>query len=146
RIIGNSEPRYRISINGGLSWKGLDFDVLFQGVGKKDYMPSSYATLFWGWNSRGHSNITEPVLDFWTEENTNAYLPLPLETGGRNGFAKDRAASTRYIQDASYIRLKNLSLGYSLPARLLASVPAIRGLKFYASGENLMTFTQLWEN
>ncbi len=146
RIIGNSEPRYRISINGGLSWKGFDFDVLFQGVGKKDYMPSSYATLFWGWNSRGHSNITEPVLDFWTEENTNAYLPLPLETGGRNGFAKDRATSTRYIQDASFIRLKNLSLGYSLPARLLASVPAIRGLKFYASGENLMTFTQLWEN
>src|SRR5690606_8068430 len=89
---------------------------------------------------------TEPVLDFWTEENTNAYLPLPLETGGRNGFAKDRATSTRYIQDASFIRLKNLSLGYSLPARLLASVPAIRGLKFYASGENLMTFTQLWEN
>lgn len=146
RIIGNSESRYRISVNGGLSWKGFDFDVFFQGVLKKDYMPSDYATLFWGWNSRGHSNVTEAVLDFWSEDNPNAYLPLPLEAGGANGFGKDRHASTRYIQDASFIRLKNLSIGYTIPTHIMSRVPAIKGLKLYASGENLMTFTKLWEN
>ena len=146
RIIGNSDPRYRLSINGGLTWKGIDVDVLFQGVLKKDYMPSDYATLFWGWNNRGHSNVTQAVLDYWTEDNPNAYLPIPLDAGGANGFGKDRATSTRYIQDASYMRLKNLSVGYTIPAHIMASVPAIKGLKVYASGENLMTFTQLWEN
>lgn len=146
KIIGNSQPRYRYSINGGIAWKGFTLDVLFQGVGKKDYMPSSYATLFWGWNSRGHSNVTEAVLDFWSEDNPNGYLPLPLEAGGRNGFGKDRATSTRYLQNAAYLRLKNLSLGYTIPGRLLTSVPAVKGLRLYASGENLMTFTNLWEN
>ncbi len=146
RVIGNTHPRYRISLNGGISWKGFDFDVLFQGVGKKDYMPSDYATLFWGWNGIGHSNVTEAVLDYWSEENPDAYLPIPLDSGQSDGFGKDRFASTRYLQDASYIRLKNLSLGYSIPVRILSNVPAIKGLKLYASGENLLTFTSLWEN
>lgn len=146
RIIGNTEPRYRLSVNGGLTWKGIDFDVLFQGVLKKDYMPSDYATLFWGWNNRGHSNVTEAVLDYWTEDNPNAYLPMPQDAGGANGFGKDRYTSTRYLQDASFIRLKNLSIGYTIPAHLISAVPAIQGLKLYASGENLMTLTQLWEN
>ncbi len=146
RIIGNENPRYNFSIIGGASWKNIDFHMLWQGVGKRDYMPSDYATLFWGWNSRGHTNISEAVLDYWSEDNPNGYLPLPLEAGGASGFAKDRYTSTRYLQKSSYIRLKSLSLGYTLPQTIMNRIDSIDRVKIYFNGENLLTFTKLWKN
>lgn len=147
RIIGNSEPRYRYSISGNASWKNIDFSMLWQGIGKRDYWPDDYATLFWGWNSRGHSNITEAVLDFWTKDNTDGYLPLPLEAGGSSGFAKDRFPSTRYLQSSAFIRLKSISLGYSIPQQFLEEkVKLVKRARIYFNGENLLTFSRLWEN
>lgn len=145
-IIGNSEPRYRYSINGGFTFNNFDLTMLWQGIGKRDYWPDSYATLFWGWNSRGHSNITEPVLDYWSTNNTNAYLPLPLEAGGTSGFGKDRHPSTRYLQSSAFIRLKSLSVGFNIPQSLMNRVNAIKRARIYLNGENLLTFTNLWEN
>src|SRR5690554_5309867 len=146
KIIGNSEPRYRYSINGGFTFKNFDFTMLWQGIGKRDYWPDDYATLFWGWNSRGHSNITEPVLDYWRTDNPSAYLPLPLESGGSSGFAKDRHPSTRYLQSSAFIRLKSLSIGFNIPQSLMNQVNAIKRARIYFNGENLLTFTNLWEN
>ncbi len=146
RVIGNEQPRYRFSINGGATWKNFDLNILLQGIGKRDYMPSSYATLFWGWNSRGHSNVTEAVLDFWSEDNPNGYLPLPLDNTGSSGAGKDRHTSTRYLQSSAYMRLKSLSLGYTLPQKLVNRVQSIERVRIYFNGENLLTFTNLWEN
>ncbi|MDD4107506.1 MAG: TonB-dependent receptor [Prolixibacteraceae bacterium] len=146
RIIGNDQPRYNYSLSGNASWKNFDFHMLWQGIGKRDYFPSNYATLFWGWNSRGHTNISEAVLDFWSEDNPDGYLPLPLEAGGANGFAKDRYTSTRYLQNSSYIRLKSLSFGYTLPASLTNRINFVDRVKFYFNGENLLTISKLWEN
>lgn len=146
RRIGNDSPRFTFSINGGASWRNFDFSMLWQGIGKRDFWPDSYATLFWGWNSRGHSNITEPVLDFWTEENPDAYLPLPLESGGSSGFDKDRYPSTRYLQNAAFIRLKSLSIGYSLPQSLMDRLGSLSNVRIYFNGENLLTFSKMWEN
>jgi TonB-linked SusC/RagA family outer membrane protein len=145
RVIGNSNSRYRISVQGGIFWRNFDFNMFWQGVGKRDFVMDPYATLFWGWNSRGHTRITEASLDYWSEDNPGAYLPIQLENGGRGGFGKDRHASTRYIQDASYIRLKNLSLGYTVPAGLTERLKVTK-LRVYMSGENLLTFTKMWEN
>lgn len=143
--IGNSNPRYRVSLQTGLSWKNFDVNMLWQGVGERDYWPDSYGTLFWGWNSRGHSIVTEPTLDYWSEDNPDAYLPITLESGGRSGFGKDRYPSTRYMQDASYIRLKSLNIGYTLPTSFVQKLD-IKNVRIYMNGENLLTFTNLWEN
>src|SRR5699024_8336571 len=124
----------------GASWKNFDFNMLWQGIGKRDYWIDSYGTLFWGWNSRGHSRITEAVLDYWSEDNPDAYLPIQLESGGRSGFGKDRHPSTRYLQDASYIRLKSMSIGYTLPVSLVQQLN-IKNMRIYVNGENLLTFT-----
>ena len=145
RVIGNSQPRYRLSIQGGLNWKNINLSMLWEGVGKRDYAPENYNTLFWGWNRRAHTTITEAVLDYWSEDNTGAYLPLPLDDNSYSGFRKDRHPSTRYLQDASYIRLKSLNLGYTIPASLTEKV-AIKNLRVFFKGENLLTFTSLWEN
>lgn len=143
RIIGNNTPRYRFSIQGGASWKNFDFNMLWQGVGKRDVLMDSYATLFWGWNGQGHSRITEPSLDYWSEENPDAYLPIPLDRGGGSGFAKDRRASTRYLQDGAYVRLKSLNIGYTLPSSFNERLK-INNIRIYLSGENLLTYTKMW--
>ncbi|SHF01642.1 TonB-linked outer membrane protein, SusC/RagA family [Mariniphaga anaerophila] len=146
RIIGNSSPRYRFSLNGGFTWKNVDVNFLFQGIGKRDYFPSDYATLFWGWNGRGHSNITEPVLDFWSKENPDGYLPIPLDNRSSSGSGKDRYASTRYLQSSSYVRLKSLSIGYTIPQSIVNRVKSVKRMRVYFNGENLLTFTKLWKN
>jgi TonB-linked SusC/RagA family outer membrane protein len=145
RVIGNEAPRYRVSLMAGASWRNFDFNIFFQGVMKRDYWIDSYGTLFWGWNSRGHSRVTEATLDYWSEENPDAYLPIPLEAGGRSGFAKDRHPSTRYLQNASFIRLKNMGLGYTLPSSLTQKLK-INRMRVFVNGENLLTFSKLWEN
>lgn len=142
-IIGNDYPRYQIALTAGASWKGFDFYMLWQGVGKRDLFLDDYATLFWGWNSQGHSRLTEASLDHWSKDNPQGYLPIPLLSGGRSGFAKDRFPSTRYLQNGAYIRLRSLNLGYTLPASLTQKVK-INNLRFYISGQNLLTITSLW--
>lgn len=142
-IIGNDYPRYQIALTAGASWKGFDFYMLWQGVGKRDLFLDDYATLFWGWNDQGHSRLTEATLDHWSKENPDGYLPIPLLSGGRSGFAKDRFPSTRYLLNGAYIRLRSLNIGYTLPSSLTKKVN-INTLRFYISGQNLFTVTSLW--
>src|SRR5690606_20723974 len=109
-VIGNSTPRYTYGINGGFNWKGFDFNMFWQGVGKRDYWLNG--TIFYGLLGGYGSAVWKNTLDYWTPENTDAYWPKPYYTGEIN---KNRQVSTRYLQNIAYIRLKNLQLGYSLP-------------------------------
>ena len=77
------------------------------------------------------------ALDYWTPENTGAYFPRPLWTHGGN-----HQKSDRYLQNAAYIRLKNLPLGYTFPKHIMNKV-GISRLRVYVQGENLLTFTPL---
>lgn len=142
-IIGNSHPRYHVSLSAGASWKNFDFYMLWQGVGKRDLFLDSYASLFWGWNSQGHSHLTEAALDHWSKDNPNGYLPIPLLSGGRSGFGKDRHPSTRYLLNGAYVRLKSLNIGYTLPTSLTQKIK-INNVRFFISGENLLTITDMW--
>ncbi|WP_083425838.1 TonB-dependent receptor [Zhouia amylolytica] len=143
KIIGNSTPRYNYGINAGLTWKGFDLSVLFQGVGKRDYMFGTGANLFWGFRGNQWQNsITKTSLDYWTPENTDAYYPKPY-MGGQH--VKNTRSQTKYLQDASYIRLKNVQLSYSLPTSLINEIGLTRA-QVYFSGENLFTITDLHEN
>ena len=108
--------------------------MFWQGVGKRDYMAGGSA--FWGFTDEWQTPLTT-ALDYWTPDNPDAYFPRPSWSNSGN-----RQTSTRYLQDASYVRLKNVMLGYSLPKSLLNSVK-IERLRIFIQGENLFTFTPL---
>jgi len=144
KIIGNSRPQYLYSFRGGFNFKDFDFSMFWQGVGKRDIVFSMQSTTFWGWLNDAQSHVSPEVMDYWSEENPSGYLPIPLDKRGKAGNAKDRKPSTRYLQNGAYIRLKNLQLGYTLPEHWAQKV-GLNRLRLFASGENLLTFTKMWE-
>jgi len=146
RVIGNSTARYRVGLNINMEYKGIDFQMFWQGVLKRDWMPEERAAIFWGTIDQGdwHSIAYRPHLDYYRSENTesalgantNSYYPRPTWS------SKNHKAQTGYIQDASYLRLKNLQIGYTLPKDLTRKI-GIDKLRVYVSGENLLTLTDL---
>ena len=136
-IIGNSTPRYQFGLTLGAEYKNFDLEVFFQGVGKRDYNPGG--AHFWGFTSEWDTPYT-PALDYWTPENTDAYFAAPNWNKWIN-----RETSTRYLQDASYMRLKNITLGYNVPQNFLKKW-GMSKLRLYVTGENLFTFTNLIES
>ena len=136
KIIGNSTPRFAYGITAGLEYKGFDFEMFWQGIGKRDWFPGSGSAAFWGFTDEWQTPLTTS-LDYWTTENTGAYFP-------KLGWANrgNRTVSTRYLQNASYCRLKNVTLGYTLPKSIVSKIGVSR-LRVYITGENLFTFTSL---
>ena len=139
-VIGNDRPRYTYSIRGDLNWNGFDFAVFFQGVGKIDWMPSSNCYYFWGPYSFPTTSFI--AKDFekmcWSEDNRNTYFPR------RRSYQTSSAGSMnvkndRFLQDASYIRLKNITLGYTIPI----NKRILEKLRVYVSGENLAYWSPL---
>lgn len=131
KIIGNSTPRYHYGINLGADWKGFDLAIFFQGVGKRDlYLPGDlYRNVYTNtWQiPSGFNN------DYWSESNTGAYFPVPRFNGGAIN-----KTQTRYLLDASYCRLKSLSLGYTIPQAWTSKI-SVEKLRVYFTGENLFT-------
>ncbi len=134
-IIGNSLPRYTYSFRGDIDWYGFNLSVFFQGVGHCDWMPSSNCSYFWGLYGFPASSFVPA--DFasktWTADNRNTYFPR------RRGYSTSSngalsVATDRYLQNAAYIRLKNITLGYTLPLKKNSVVDKVR---FYLTGENL---------
>ena len=143
KIIGNSTARYQFGLDLTADWKGLDIRAFFQGVMKRDFFQQS--EYFWGvrpdkWNSAG---LVEHIDYFRAEEsnhlgvNLDAYYPRPLFNTDKN-----QQVQTKYLQDASYIRLKNLQVGYTLPFALLQKIGASK-VRVFVSGENLWTGTKM---
>ena len=136
RIIGNSTPRYSFGITAGADWKGVDFEMFWQGIGKRDVVPSG--AQFWGFTDEWCTPQTTAT-DYWTESNQDAYLPK-LHHYGVNG--ANHTTSTRYLQNGAYMRLKNITLGYTFP-KALTQKWYINRLRVYIQGENLLTFTSI---
>lgn len=143
--IGNKTPRYNFGLNLDAAYKGFDLKVFFQGTLKRDYMPSNTSTMFWGSVGYWQTNIFKPHLDYFRADeahplgqNLNAYYPRLL-TDNRN-----RAAQSGYLQNAAYCRLKNVTLGYTLPSSMTKRF-YVNNLRLFVSGENLLTFTGLRE-
>ena len=147
-VIGNSNAHYNYSIMAGLEWKGIDFSMFWQGVGKRDVAFSGGDNMFFGIRgNKWQSTVMEPHLDYWrpadeTNElgpNTDAYYPKPYMSSEDR---KNKRPQTRYLVSAAYLRLKNIQIGYTIPNRLTQKV-AIYKLRIYFSAENLLTFTKL---
>ena len=145
-VIGNSLPRYSYTFGGDFRWCGIDFSILFQGIGRRHWYPGTgEANLFWGPYCRPHNTfLSQQLLDqVWSEENPDAYFPFPrgYEAYTGNG-SQDRTltvANDRYLQNVAYLRLKNLTVGYTLPW-LKRYVDQIR---IYFAGENLAYWSPL---
>jgi hypothetical protein len=144
KVIGNNTPRYQFGLDMNSAWKGFDLRIFLQGVAKRDYWTSS--PMFFG-NSTGfwnQINLKEHVDYFRLEQsnhlpaNIDAYYPRPLY----NNYAKNFRTQTRYLQNAAYIRLKNISLGYTIPQQATRKLYVNR-LRIYFSCENLWTGTKL---
>jgi len=142
-IIGNSTPRYALGLDLDLAWKGFDLRMFWQGVMKRDYYPTGMT--FWGCTGSGEwwSTFMKPHLDYFRGsadhplgQNLDSYYPRPI-WGDKN-----QKTQTKYLLDASYMRLKNVQLGYTLPSSFTKRVK-IDKVRFYVSGENLLTFTRL---
>ena len=145
RIIGNTTPRYNYSFRLDASWNGFDVSAFFQGIGKRDWYPSSSsssqgANSFWGPYSFPSTSFIEKSFpeDCWTEDNRNAFFPrirgYQSYSGGSLGTVNDR-----YIQNIAYLRFKNLSIGYTLPI----NKRFFEKVRVYVSGENLYYWSPL---
>lgn len=142
-VIGNKTPRYLFGLDLNANWKGFDLRAFFQGVMKRD-MWQGGAYLFGSGGSTWNSSGIEAVNDYFRDENTwsvqngyreaniNAFLPRPLHNN------KNRQCQTRYLQNAAYMRLKNLTVGYTLPLAFTQKM-GIQNLRLFFSGENLWT-------
>lgn len=137
RIIGNSQPRFQYGLTLGFDYRGFDFSMFLQGVGHQDWYPGGEAELFWGPFCRPYSTLLVPGFldECWSEENPNAFFPRP-----RGYIALGTRALTitndKYLQDIGYCRLKNLTVGYTLPRTFLDKAK-IKQLRVYFTGENL---------
>lgn len=136
KIIGNSLPRYNYSFKGDFQWNGFDFQIFFQGVGHVDWMP--VANSIWFWNTYSYqrpSFIPKNFIDkCWSSEegadNSNVLFP---RRRGRICNSSNLVTSDYWLQNAAYLRLKNLTVGYTLPLK----TKAFEKVRFYFSGENL---------
>ncbi len=151
--IGNTTPRYNYSISGGFNWKDFDFNMFWQGVGKRDYFPPTTMMVFWGMlNASGSSGLYRNswTMDYWRPSdetnilgpNTDAYFAKPYFSAQTN---KNRQVQTRYLLNAAFLRLKTLQLGYTLPSQISNKIHLQRA-RVYVSGENLLTLTGLPDN
>ena len=134
--IGNTAPRYQYGFNLGAGWKGLDFSMFMQGVGRKNLWPNG--PMFVPGYRRSEVWYSH-MLDHWTPENTGAYYPRV--TGQTNNEFNFKPQS-KYLLNLSYLRMKNMALGYTLPNSILSSIKANK-LRVYVSGDNLFEFTNV---
>lgn len=142
QVIGNSAPLYQYSFLLDAQWKGFDISGFFQGVGKQDWYPNRDSRIFWAQYNRPYNSFIRKDLanDIWSPENTDAYWPRNygyIALGGSLEKINDR-----YLQSVAYLRLKNLTLGYTVPEGIISKSPSTK-LRIYLSGENLYTFSPL---
>lgn len=142
KIIGNKTPRYTFSLGLNMEWNGFDLQAFFQGVGKRDYMPNRSEVNFFGVFYQPWNNITKGNMDHWTEENPNAYFPRLKSYVGEQSDRELGAPQTKYLQNAAYMRFKNLTLGYTLPQHITDKWNMSR-VRFYFSGENIAEISGL---
>lgn len=163
RVIGNSSPRYRFGFNLDMSWNNIDLSVFLQGVAKQDYYPRHY--LFWGPYQQPYANVYPWNLDFYraaddnaqqmaqhsasyinaglAKANTNSYFPVLQSWLADNNYGSGLdIAQTKYLLNAAYLRVKNVTVGYTLPASLMKRF-GFKRLRLFFSGENLYEFSSI---
>lgn len=128
--IGNGTPTWTFGLNFSVDWKNFDFNMFWQGVTGMDVFDATRRT------DIASSNYPSWMLDRWTGEGTSNKYPRLSNKDAANWQSSDL-----YIQDGSYLRLKNISLGYTLP-QMLTQKLSVERFRVFVSAENLLTFTK----
>ncbi len=131
-VIGDNLPHFEYGLTLGGSWKGIDLSIFFQGIGKRD-------VAYTGGGARpllGNSTIYEHQLDSWSEDNRDAKYPLLINDV--SGSSPNNLFSSFWIKSGAFCRLKNLTLGYTLPTKWTRKA-YIERCRIYLSGQNLFT-------
>lgn len=143
RIIGNSEPRYSFGALFDFDWNNFFVGAFFQGVAKQDWWPGAEADAFWGPYNRPYNRVpTEMVDKIWSEENPDTYFPRLRGYIAQGTGRSLNVAQTKYLQNVAYVRLKNLQVGYNIPAAVLGRVK-ISQARVYVSADNIWTYSPL---
>lgn len=168
-VIGNYNPRYRYGVDLNMEWKGIDLRIFLQGVGKRDYYPSDY--LYWGFYQQPYGSTYAHLLDFYrpdsdsdidrakhsqsyinaglADQNHDAKFPIlqswlaDVNLGPRiDGLQGTAIPQTGYMQNAAYLRLKNLTIGYTLKTGIIEKA-GIKSLRVFLSGENITEWSSI---
>ena len=143
-IIGNSTPRYEYSFRLGLDWKGFSFSLFLQGVGSRQIRPDGPLVVP-GYNALAGAMPQVIAGDFWREDRTDAFYPRPFNlqrNEGDNAAIYNTVIQTRYLLDMSYLRVKSITFGYSLPKKWIDKAKFSRA-RIYVTCENMFTFHKL---
>ena len=158
KIIGNTTPRFQFGSNFGVNYAGFDLNVMLQGVGKRDYWLSDYSIFPFGGMSAAGA-VFQPVYynqtDYWKPISTDEASPdymVPQNPNAKlfriynqmENVASNSRVSDKFIQNASYLRVKNVTLSYSLPKNWI-KILQLQQCKVYSSVENLLTISSLPE-
>lgn len=136
-VIGNAFPRYTYSLRGNLGWKNIDLSFFLQGVGEANgYVGSIGLHTFQAYGSYPQ----EVHRDHWTPENTDAWYPRFTFLDTRNTTARQ---SDYWLQNAAYLRVKNIQIGYTFPSQWLSKA-RIQRVRAYVSADNLFTKTNFF--
>lgn len=128
-------PRLSYMFNLGANWKHFDFYILFQGVSGQKFYVRQWGTVPFIQGAPPTTNW----LNRWTPDNPSQTMPLMYF--GNNAPDRIKRFSSWYLQNASYLRMKTLTMGYTIPARISERL-GIRGLRVYVAGDNLLTITE----
>lgn len=131
--LGNPFPDLIYGLSASMKYKDFDLSMLFQGVYGNDVY-FLYGNFAYEIQSRGFNSYHE-VLNRWTPENTNTDVPK-VSLDDRNG---NRRISTRFLEDGSYLRLRNITLGYNLTPLFKSGI--FKGFRVYTSVQNAFTLT-----
>ena len=133
-VIGNPHPDFTFGFTNTFKYKGFDLSLFLQGSVGNDVMNLTRRS---GTSNSGlYLNQLDEALNYWTPDNTNTTIPRPIGSSGNTNLE----ISDRYVEDGSYLRIQNVTIGYNLPQNLISKVKISR-LRIYASAQNLLTFT-----
>jgi TonB-linked SusC/RagA family outer membrane protein len=136
-IVPGVFPKFEYSFNASASWKNFDLVVFLYG----SYGQKQYAS---GWGIQPFNQGSPPTKDWlnaWTPQNHSTTMPLIYITGQGNASNNIGTASTYYLKDASFLRIKNVQFGYTFPTAIVKHL-AMSSLRIYFAGDNLLTFTK----
>ncbi|MGF7080180.1 TonB-dependent receptor [Mucilaginibacter sp. UYCu711] len=145
-VVGNNLPRYTYGITTNTEWKGFSLTAFFQGVAKRDWFFGNESGIFWGQYTRWYGQIpTATLANTYTIDHPdlNAYFPRyrgPVTAGGRELGTPD----DKYLQNVSYIRLKEITLGYNIPKAWVNKI-GVANARLYVTGQNLFTYSPMYK-
>ena len=157
--IGDITPRYQYGVNLDFKWNGIGLSMFFQGVGKRDWYPMVETAYFWGQYNRPYCGYLMKTqtgdnyaqIDYSTENWTVVNYDKNPYWSRRVGYCANRnvgpltVENDHYLQNAAYIRLKNLTVDYSFPKKLVNKI-GMQGARVYCSMENLWTWSPMFKH